>query len=72
LDGKVVVLAEGELVNEPWLCDWSPFFCDVQVIYQTLAQLELWEDYKNTKWCLCIAKHLDESSDVTLSKAVWS
>lgn len=62
LDGKeIIVLAEGRLVNLGCGTGHPSFVMSTSFTNQTLAQLELWENYKNYEvGVYVLPKHLDE------------
>jgi len=62
LDGKeIIVLAEGRLVNLGCGTGHPSFVMSNSFTNQTLAQLELWENYKNYEvGVYVLPKHLDE------------
>jgi adenosylhomocysteinase len=62
LDGKeIIVLAEGRLVNLGCATGHPSFVMSNSFTNQTLAQLELWENYKNYEiGVYVLPKHLDE------------
>lgn len=62
LDGKeILVLAEGRLVNLGCATGHPSFVMSNSFTNQTLAQLELWENYKNYEpGVYVLPKHLDE------------
>ena len=62
IDGKdVIVLAEGRLVNLGCATGHPSFVMSNSFTNQTLAQLELWNNYKNyEKKVYTLPKHLDE------------
>ncbi len=62
IDGKdIIVLAEGRLVNLGCATGHPSFVMSNSFTNQTLAQLELWNNYKNyEKKVYTLPKHLDE------------
>ena len=62
IDGKeIIVLAEGRLVNLGCATGHPSFVMSNSFTNQTLAQLELWANYKNyTPGVYVLPKHLDE------------
>ena len=62
IDGKeIIVLAEGRLVNLGCATGHPSFVMSNSFTNQTLAQLELWENYKNYEnKVYMLPKHLDE------------
>jgi adenosylhomocysteinase len=62
LDGKeILILAEGRLVNLGCATGHPSFVMSNSFTNQTLAQLELWENYKNYQpGVYVLPKHLDE------------
>jgi len=62
IDGKdIIVLAEGRLVNLGCATGHPSFVMSNSFTNQTLAQLELWSNYKNyEKKVYTLPKHLDE------------
>jgi adenosylhomocysteinase len=62
LDGKeIIILAEGRLVNLGCATGHPSFVMSNSFTNQTLAQLELWENYKNYEvGVYVLPKHLDE------------
>jgi adenosylhomocysteinase len=62
LDGKeIIVLAEGRLVNLGCATGHPSFVMSTSFTNQVLAQLELWENYKNYEiGVYVLPKHLDE------------
>lgn len=62
IDGKeIIVLAEGRLVNLGCATGHPSFVMSNSFTNQTLAQLELWENYKNYEvGVYVLPKHLDE------------
>ena len=62
IDGKeIIILAEGRLVNLGCGTGHPSFVMSNSFTNQTLAQLELWENYKNyTPGVYVLPKHLDE------------
>ena len=62
IDGKeIIVLAEGRLVNLGCATGHPSFVMSNSFTNQTLAQLELWENYKDyTPGVYVLPKHLDE------------
>jgi adenosylhomocysteinase len=62
VDGKeIIVLAEGRLVNLGCATGHPSFVMSNSFTNQTLAQLELWENYKSyTPGVYVLPKHLDE------------